>query len=372
MTTPGLLVSGLFVVLSALVVPPWRTRHRAGPHAGAVDALALLVLAAAGAATMSLALQVVSFGGHETAAQSGDYFSSLGSIFGVPVIAIPVGILVAVIGVAELLARNVRAAPAPSVPAANTVPFEHSSLDLRLRYANEVTDTASRERQFERRAAGGHRKAFDRFVRSDERTLNAIREDLATAASRSRAVLVESVAQIESRLSIDLEEHARVRASTHTAVEGLQETVTDCATDVSLALSGITDMCAAVADRIEAHRLERHALVDAIALLAEPVSTVRQARPAFVPSLEISVVDDERPPDAKPATLREERSRDYRDLGRGVLTSVQRLQERARSAHRKIRTRSRPHWVELNITVRRDPNHEPTPTRADLNAGSPH
>ncbi len=243
-----------------------------------------MALVAAGAATVSLALQVVSFGGHETPAQSGDYFSSLGSIFGVPVIAIPVAILVAVVGVAELLARNVRTAPVSSVPAATAVPVEHSSLDLRLQYPNEVTDAASREEQLERRGASGQLKAFGRFVRGDERTLNAIREDLATAASRSRAVLVDSVAEIESRLSMDLEEHARVRASTHTAVESLQETVTDCATDVSFALSGIADMCARVADRIEVHRLERHALVDAIALLAQPVSTVREA-PAVVPAL---------------------------------------------------------------------------------------
>jgi len=347
-TTSGLALSGLFVLLSVLVIPAWRNKHRSGTHAGAVRALSLLALAAATAATTWLTWQIVSLGVHDTGPQTHGH-SFLGSIFGVPVIVIPLAIVVAVVGVAELLARTVRTAPVPSSPAsghmtaATAVPIEQRSRDLREQYRQELAGARPRQGKVGWRDRRAGRELFGRFLHGEERTLDAIRGELAAAGVHSRAVLADAITQIESCLVMSLEQHAHTQVSTLDAVASLQETMGDSATTVNLALDGVAEMCAKVADRIEAHRLERPALAEAVALLTRPIAITRDVPSATVPDTGTAIVADaDVVPDPVGIKRVDDPWRDRANERNGVLTSVQRLRQRAQNAGRQVWTRARP------------------------------
>jgi hypothetical protein len=98
--------------------------------------------------------------------------------------------------------------------------------------------------------------------------MEEIREQLSAADLRARAVLADAIAQIESRLTSDLEQRECVQASTELAIETLQRSVVGSATDVARALGQVSEMCAIVSEKIEADRVERRALTEAIAALA--------------------------------------------------------------------------------------------------------
>ena len=98
--------------------------------------------------------------------------------------------------------------------------------------------------------------------------MEEIREQLTAADLRARAVLADAIAQIESRLTSDLEQRERLQASTELAIETLQRSVIGSATDVARALGQVSEMCAIVSEKIEADRVERRALTEAIAALA--------------------------------------------------------------------------------------------------------
>ena len=78
------------------------------------------------------------------------------------------------------------------------------------------------------------------------------------------------MAQIESRLSNDHQETARLQASTQAAIENLRYEVASRPADIGPVLEQVAAMCALVAERLEADRLERRALTEAITLLARP------------------------------------------------------------------------------------------------------
>jgi hypothetical protein len=104
----------------------------------------------------------------------------------------------------------------------------------------------------------------------DDRAVDAVREEMAAADSRARAVLANAMAQIESRLSNDHAETARLQATTQAAIENLRYDVASRPADIGPVLEQVAAMCALVAERLEADRLERRALTDAITLLARP------------------------------------------------------------------------------------------------------
>jgi hypothetical protein len=270
-TTRALALSSLFVLLSALVIPAWRNRHRESPHAGAVDALSLVALAAASAATTWLTWQVISLGVHDSPTQNGDRSSLLGSVFGIPVVVVPLAVLVVIVGVAEIISRT--SGPAHVAPAA-------------------AAATSSPAAPRTGRAGVG------RFMRGDDRTLEAMLAELTAAEFRNQSALADGMNDIETRLSVNMDEHTRIQSSTRTAMEHLQTRVAESASGMTKALEGISDACERVTADIEAHRLERHVLADAIALLSarapEPIDlTVGEADHDSTDSTEISLVDDE-------------------------------------------------------------------------------
>ncbi len=101
----------------------------------------------------------------------------------------------------------------------------------------------------------------------DQQAVQAIREELALADRRARATLTDAITQIESRMAHDREEHARIRMTADTAIENVRASVTDTVTDVGRVLERVGDMCALVAEQMEADRVERRALAEALTRL---------------------------------------------------------------------------------------------------------
>ncbi|HTD50053.1 MAG TPA: hypothetical protein VK771_05605 [Acidimicrobiia bacterium] len=346
MSTVGLGLSAVFVLASDSIFYFWSPRHWVGVHEAAARVLSCAAVCALVAATGWLGWQIISFGVHDTPASSHGH-AVFGSIFGVPVIVVPLAVLVAMVGVAELVARTVGASPVPSPSnhaAAAGGSMERPSLDLRSDYPYELP-TPARQRKIGQRAMKGSRELLGYFSRAEQQTVEAIRGEVAAGGAHSRTTLADAISQIESRLSDGLEQHARFQTSTQDAVGRLQETVTDSAAKVTRALEGVSEVCARVADQIEAHRLERHLLTDAVALLARPVSRPLEVPPrAVVTEPELAIVEDdevEPAPDPAPATVTYERWREPIYETTAMRTSVKRLRERAQQAGRQMWTRAR-------------------------------
>ena len=115
-------------------------------------------------------------------------------------------------------------------------------------------------------------RMFGRRKSLELQTIAAIREEMAAADMRARAVLSNAMALIELRLSKDQEEREREQQSTEGAIELLRNSVIDNATGVGRLLEQVANMCAMVADRLEADRVERRALAEAITRLAQPMA----------------------------------------------------------------------------------------------------
>jgi hypothetical protein len=113
---------------------------------------------------------------------------------------------------------------------------------------------------------------FGRRKRLEIKAVAAIREEMSAADMRARAVLSNAMALIELRLSKDVEDRERIQASTEAAIENLRASIVDNANGVGRVLEQVANMCAMVAEQIEADRIERRTLADAITLLARPLS----------------------------------------------------------------------------------------------------
>ena len=111
---------------------------------------------------------------------------------------------------------------------------------------------------------------FGSQKRKEAAALEAIRAELSAAELRSRAVLADALAKMELRLSRDVEERRRLQSVTESAVETLQSSLTSSSTEIARALGQVANMCAIVAERLDADRLERRAFTEAIARAGRP------------------------------------------------------------------------------------------------------
>ena len=111
---------------------------------------------------------------------------------------------------------------------------------------------------------------FGSQKRKEAATLDVVRAEMAAAELRSRAVLADALAKMELRLSRDVEERRRLQSITESAVETLQSSLTNSSTEVARALGQVANMCAIVAERLDADRLERRAFTEAIARAGRP------------------------------------------------------------------------------------------------------
>ena len=105
-----------------------------------------------------------------------------------------------------------------------------------------------------RRYRTGGNKVLGLFQNGQEQTVDMIRGEVAAVQLQSVTLLDRAVAQVESRFALGLDAHARMQASTQSDLRTLQEMVADQATSLALALDGVTKVCGAVADQIEASR----------------------------------------------------------------------------------------------------------------------
>jgi hypothetical protein len=118
------------------------------------------------------------------------------------------------------------------------------------------------------------RKARTMFgSRKRKDAIDAIRADLSAAELRSRAMLADAIAKMELRSSRDVEQRRQLQSVTESAVKTLQSSLTDNATEVARALGQVANMCALVAERIDAERLERRAFTEAIGRATRPPVT---------------------------------------------------------------------------------------------------
>ena len=97
-----------------------------------------------------------------------------------------------------------------------------------------------------------------------------IRDEVWAADRNALAMLAEATAQIEVRLSTDSEDRQRAQSSTETAIEQLRSSVIGHAIDVGRGLEQVAEMCALLAEQIEADRLERRAIIEALTSLSQP------------------------------------------------------------------------------------------------------
>jgi hypothetical protein len=124
---------------------------------------------------------------------------------------------------------------------------------------------------------------FGRAKRRDAEAMESIREQLAAADMHARSVL-SAVAQTESRWAKDRDERSLSQQSAERAIEGVRESVVENAADVAHALKHVSDMCALVVERLEADRVDRRSLTEAITLLArqQPAPVAPVATPSNV------------------------------------------------------------------------------------------
>ena len=111
---------------------------------------------------------------------------------------------------------------------------------------------------------------FGSSKRKDAEALEAIREEMAAAELRARAVLADALAKMELRLSRDIEQRRRLQTVTESAVETLQSSLTTNSAEVAKALGQVANMCAIVAERLDADRHERRAFTEALARAGRP------------------------------------------------------------------------------------------------------
>jgi hypothetical protein len=125
------------------------------------------------------------------------------------------------------------------------------------------------------------RTMFGSRRRKDAEAIEAIRTELSAAELRSRAMLADAIAKMEFRLSKDVEQRRQLQSVTESAVKTLQSSLTDNATEVARALGQVANMCALVAERIDAERLERRAFTEAIGRATRP-PTAKVAGPSQI------------------------------------------------------------------------------------------
>jgi hypothetical protein len=122
---------------------------------------------------------------------------------------------------------------------------------------------------------------------------------MAAAELRARAVLADALAKMELRLSRDLEQRRRLQTLTESAVETLQSTLGTSTTEVARALGQVANMCAVVAERLDADRLERRAFTEALARASRPPAAAKADGPpkiiggTFFATSEAEVTEDE-------------------------------------------------------------------------------
>jgi hypothetical protein len=111
---------------------------------------------------------------------------------------------------------------------------------------------------------------FSNSKRKEAEALAAVREEIAAAELRARAVLADALAKMELRLARDLEHRRRLQTVTESAIETLQSSMLDSSSEVARALGQVANMCAIVAERLDGDRLERGAFTEALAQASRP------------------------------------------------------------------------------------------------------
>jgi hypothetical protein len=107
---------------------------------------------------------------------------------------------------------------------------------------------------------------FGRNRRAEGEALNEMRAEMIAAAG-DRAKLASVLQKLDATLQSDIARSAREQSSTNVAVENLRQSVNSNNTDLADAVRQVASMCALLAERVEAERVERRELIETIAAL---------------------------------------------------------------------------------------------------------
>jgi hypothetical protein len=283
--TAALALSSLLVLASALVVPAWRTRRQSGVHAQAVRALSVLTLTAALGATAWIVLQVLSLGVHHTSEQPGS-----ASVLGVPIIVLPLALLIVAIGTVEGL---IRAHHPLAIP--HAIPHAMPQLSI-----------------------------------GDDDIL-----ELVPRAAYTQAAHSDTIVAIHPRWTRLLEQQARIQA-TRDAVDARHTGAESTSIDPAAALHRVAEMCTRVTDGLEALRLERPILGEAIALLKQHSSCRPSPHAGRTAVEDIVIIDDEPALVTRSVTAPDTAEWITTDPRRAVAAPTERLRTRVRAASRKV------------------------------------
>ena len=120
----------------------------------------------------------------------------------------------------------------------------------------------------------GGASVFGRNRRAEGEALNEMRAEMIAAAG-DRAKLASVLQKLEATLQSDLTRAAREQSTTNVAVENLRQSVNANNTDLADAMKQVATMCALLAERVEAERLERRELIETlVALKTMPVAEI--------------------------------------------------------------------------------------------------
>jgi hypothetical protein len=131
--------------------------------------------------------------------------------------------------------------------------------------------------------------------RAREAELEAITTALQADAEARRA-LAEALGRIDARLAQGLDEQALTQTATGVTVQHLRSTVLDTRNDLAHAVDHLAEVCALLSDRIDAERIERQALAEALGQLAlarpaEPARSGERVIGGSFPAVDAETVD---------------------------------------------------------------------------------
>jgi len=109
-------------------------------------------------------------------------------------------------------------------------------------------------------------------------------EALAEADLQERKLLTLAIEQLTATLTTDNAQRTDVTAVTESALETLRRTATGQAAELAKAVEEIARMCSLVADRVEAEREERKAMIEAVGALAQRALTLGAGAGAPAPA----------------------------------------------------------------------------------------
>jgi hypothetical protein len=111
--------------------------------------------------------------------------------------------------------------------------------------------------------------------------LRAVKERLDVSAADGTA-LAKTIAGLKATIDVEIERSRRAEATAATTTRDLQQGRSAQSTEMTAALEHVASLFARLAERIEADRIDRHALGEVVGNLARTLETAEPSRPGVL------------------------------------------------------------------------------------------